>query len=223
MNDNRPAWERKLDRDLLREKIWKILGILALIGILFLLLYHIPLVTPYEKTFTGYELHYDRYESDPDMEHPTAAKESTVRFEGTLHRYLFQQDYFEGLIYIDDFKTVADPAHEKLNKIEFDYKRGKMSHSMFKLHLSWGVQIVRGTDAMIMSGYADFTKGQEFVCLEIMEPTGTNGWGSSGKYIVVPAESPEAAAELFHENIFQSWQIGRAEAEERAAKSKPEA
>lgn len=221
MNDNRPAWERKLDRDFARKKTGKILGILALAGILLLLLYHIPIITPYEETFTGYELHYDRYDSDPNMEHPTVAKESTVRFEGTLHRYLFQQDYFEGLIYVDDFSTVMDPEHGTLNQMRFEYKRGEMLHSMF-LHLSWGPQIKRETDSRIMGGYADFTEGQEFICLEIMEPTGPNGWRTCGKYIVAPAESSDTAAVKFHKKIFQMWQTDRAEAEKEQKKNKPE-
>ena len=224
MNDNHPAWERRLDRALVWKKVWCALGILALAGIVVLLLYHIPLVTDYNKTFTGYELHYDR-ETDPTFEHPEAVKEATVRFEGTLYRYLWQDDYFDGMVYFDDFTTTPNTRYVISDTTQIYYDSMKVWLSQVVNPL-WGAVIERGENERIYWAFVNFDPDNEGFAFDIStgaeHETGT-GWGMTDNYIVVPADSPEEAAELYHDRIWQMMQDDIAEAEKELAKTKPEA
>lgn len=221
MNDNRSAWERKLDRDFALKKVWIVLGLLALAGILLLLLYHIPVVTDYNKTFTGYELHYDP-ENDPTFENPDVAKESTVRFEGKLYRYLWQDDYFEGMVYFDDFTTSPNTRRviSDTTQIYFDSMKVWLADVVNPL---WGAEIERSEDERIYWAFVNFDLDNEVFAFNISRKhESRDGWGSTDKYIVVPAESPEEAAELYHERIWQMLQDDIAEAEKELAENKPE-
>lgn len=204
MNENKPAWERKLDRDFVWKKIWIVLMILGIAGILLLLAYHIPLVTDYDKTFTGYELHYDT-ESDPNFEEPAVHKESTVRFDGKLYRYLFKQDCFKGLVYVDDFSTSQITEYNMDDTVEIEFSKGNLT-------LSWmtslfGVKILRGTDERLLEAYAKFDRKNEFFCFSVFEQTRSGGWSSSTNYIIVPAGSPEDAEQSFRDNVIRKWNV----------------
>lgn len=217
MNDDRPAWERKLDRDFAWKKVWTAAGILMLLGILLLLSYHIPIVTDYHRTFTGWELHYDP-DTDPTFEHPEIAKESTVRFEGKLYRYLWKDDYFDGLVYFDDFTTSPNPKYKisETEKIYFSDKEVWLSDVTNPL---WGAVIERGGNERIYYAFVNFEKENEFFAFLIstVHENG-NGWSSGDKYIVIPAESPGIAAEKYQRNVRQMLLDDIAEAE----KAKPE-
>ena len=218
MNENQPAWERKLDREYIWKKVTAVLVILGIAGMLLLLLYHIPIVTNYNKTFTGYELHYDP-ETDPTYEKPEIAKESTVRFEGKLYRYIFQTDYFEGLIYFDDFTTLPNSKYSITDTTQILYSSNAVWLSNVVNPL-WGPEIKRDKDERIYWAFVNFDRENELFAFNIS--TGNeadNRWSLSDNYIVVPAETPENAVEMYHERIWQMLQDENAEADKYVQKN----
>lgn len=220
-NDNKSTWERKLDRDFVWKKVTAALVILGIVGILLLLAYHIPFVTDYGRTFTGYELHYAP-ETDPTYENPAVAKESTVRFEGKLYHYLWKDDYFDGLVYFDDFTTSPNPKYKisDTEKIYFSSKKVWFSNVTNPL---WGTVIARESEERIYEAYVNFNKNDEFFAFAVSVPDEAgNIWTLSDKYIVVPAETPEDAAQMYHERVWQMLQDDIAEVEKKLAKTKPE-
>ena len=185
---------------------WKLcLILIVFIGILLQLLYHIPIVTEYNQTFSGFELHYDS-DIDPTYEYPEVVKNSVVRFEGKLYRYLWKEDYFEGLVYFDDFTTSANPEYKisDTEKIYFANNDLWMSNVTNPL---WGTVIERGENERIYYAFVNFKKDSEFFAFLIstVHDDG-NGWSSGDKYIVVPAESSAEAAAKYHKNVWQKMQ-----------------
>lgn len=205
MNENRPAWERKLDREYIWKKVTAVLVILGIAGMLLLLLYHIPIVTDYNKTFTGYELHYNP-ETDPTYENPIVAKESTVRFEGKLYRYMFRTDYFDGLVYFDDFTTLPNSKYVISDTTQVFYSAKDVWLSAVVNPL-WGPEIKRGMNERIYWAFVNFDKDNELFAFNIsIGNEADGGWSLTDNYIVVPAETPEEAAEMYHERIWQMMQ-----------------
>ncbi|MBP3294761.1 MAG: hypothetical protein J6N32_13490 [Clostridia bacterium] len=209
MNDNRPAWERKLDRDFVWKKVWVVLGILTLAGILLLIAYHVPVVTDYNRTFNGYELHYDGDE-DKAGRNPAYVQEISVHLDGKLYRYLFQPDYFDGMISVGGFTTKQyNPPEALKDQVEYEtakiyFKRGEMDFSFFS-NTGWGIQLERGTEEKIICAYANVDRGNEFFCFDIMMPHEDGGWTSSGNYVIAPADSPEEAADEFYTRVWSVW------------------
>ncbi len=157
-----------------------------------------PLVTEYHRTFSGYELHY---EAETAFGAPSAAEPAEVRLDGTVKRYLFHPDVFEGELFISGFERVQDDwAVEYLERwpdsnlnirIESD---GKVTEQVLR-HTGLGGDFTRGEDEKIMRVWACLDREKEFFCLEIMRP----GRMTFGDYdcIVVPAEYETEADRLF--------------------------
>ena len=216
MNENRPAWERKVDREYIWKKVMAVLVILGIAVMLLLLLYHIPLVTDYNKTFTGYELHYDP-ETDPTYENPATVKGSKVRFEGKLYRYLFRTDYFDGLVYFDDFTTLPNSKYVISDTTQIFYSANDVWLSAVVNPL-WGPEIKRGKNERICWAFVNFDRKNEIFAFNIsIGDEADNSWSLSDNYIVVPAETPEEAAEMYHERIWQMMQDDIAKAEKEQA------
>lgn len=217
MNNNRTARERKTDRDFTLKNAMSVLAILVIAGMLLLLLYHIPIITDYNKTFTGYELHYNP-ETDLTYENPIAAKESTVRFEGKLYRYMFRSDYFDGMVYFDDFTTSPNPKYDitDTTQIFFSSKEVWLSDVVNPL---WGAEIERSKNERIYWAFVNFDRKNELFAFNIsIGNEADSGWSLTDNYIVVPAETPEEAAEMYHERIWQKLQDDIAKAEKERAK-----
>lgn len=207
--------------EVVMQKLKKPFIFLLVLGVLLVIAYNVPVITNYNKTFTGYELHYDP-ESDPTYENPDVAKESTVRFEGKLYRYLWKDDYFDGLVYFDDFTTSPNPKYRisETEKIYFSSKKVWLSDVTNPL---WGAVMARGIEERIYYAFVNFDKNDEFFAFAVSMPNeARDGWTLSDKYIVVPAETPEDAARLYHHRVWQMLQDDIAEAEKKLAKLKPE-
>lgn len=163
-----------------------------------------PLVTPYHRTFSGSELHY---ESETGFDSLAAWEEAavTVILDGKITRYLFKPDVFEGELFISGFERVQDDwAAEYLERwpdanldirIESD---GKVTEQVIG-NTGLGGDFTRGENETIQHIWARLDRGREFFCFEITRP----GKMTFGDYdcIVAPAGYPLKADKLFRELV----------------------
>lgn len=192
------------DLELWLRKHWKLCLVIAAVVIAAVVVCTQPLVTEYHRTFSGYELHY---EPEAGLSAPSSAEPAEVRLDGTVRRYLFRPDVFEGELFISGFERVQDDwAVEYLERwpdsnlnirIESD---GKVTEQVLR-HTGLGGDFTRGEEEKIMRVWACLDRGKEFFCLEIMRP----GIMTFGDYdcIIVPAEYETEA-----DRLFRTWVLG---------------
>lgn len=193
------------DLELWLRKHWKLCLILTAVGIAAMIVCTQPLVTEYHRTFTGYELHFDS-EAEYAYHNAGETESKTVILDGTIIRYLFKPDVFEGDLFISGFERVQDdwaveylerwPDANTSIRIESD---GEVTEQVLR-HTGLGGDFTRGENEKIMRVWACLDRGNEFFCFEIFEPNTTMSFGEFD-CIIVPAQFPERADKKFRELV----------------------
>lgn len=204
-------------------KHWKLCLLLAVVIIAAVIVCTQPLTTEYHRTFSGYELHFDS-EAEFAYHHAEETQSAMIILDGTITRYLFKPDVFEGDLFINGFEQVQDEwAVEYLerwpdtNTSVFIRSDGEVTEQMID-NLALSGDFIRGEDEKIMRVWANLDWGNEFFCFEIFEPNTTMTFGEFD-CIIAPAPFPERADKKFREfvlaDLLEFWESVNSEWERR--------
>ena len=180
-------------------------------------------------TYTGYEITFSEdvwtMASDAVLAHPentpigeldaslfpqaVEAKPIEFCFDGWKIDYLFRSDIFEGHILSDGFAA-------------YDEFRGhqKFDDAVYRMELpgiilpTTAVTAPRRTDGSAMLDYSylaeNFGKDDGCMIFPLLKYSGTDAfgtsWHSDNTYIILGADSPEEASEIFWDKLWRSWQ-----------------
>lgn len=202
------------DLELWLRKHWKLCLILAAAAAAVIIVCTQPLTTEYHRTFSGYELHFES-EAEYAYHNADETQSTLIILDGTITRYLFKPDVFEGELFISGFDQVrGDWATEYLerwpdaNTSVFIRSDGEVTEQIID-NLGMSGDFVRGENEKIMRVWACLDRGKEFFCFEIFEPNTTMFFGEFD-CIIAPAQFPERADKKFREfvldDLLEFWE-----------------
>lgn len=194
------------DAELWLWKHWKLCLLIAVCIIAAVLVCTQPLVTKYDRTFSGYELEYDSTVI-ADFAAPAAAQPASIHLEGKLYRYLLKPDRFEGIMTVDGFPyRMREDLDEAWWKYETDIVQFEISNDWtdsIRLRTGPAMEYRRGEESL-NDMHASLKRGREFFYLHIWE-NGRIAYGDE-HFIIAPAETAEDAHELFIGSVWTMWQ-----------------
>lgn len=216
-------WERRYGWELAFGKIFSFIGrhrrwfvglLILLIG--FVIASNVCLLKDYNRTFTGYRIARNpdtgRYEKYPDNGEPV-----TLTLDGTLHRYLFRTDYYDGKIIVDGFEPVwrwDSLTPQYTDQFSFQYGITPQKNYRFSFIESYRYFMVLEDEhgSQLEAVYAQLGGKDDFLCIFISNKEVREGYEDFNyvinEYFIFPAESPEEATELFEERVAVKWQKG---------------
>ena len=210
-------WERRYGWELAFGKIfgfirrhrrWFVGALILLIG--FVIASNVCLLKDYNRTFTGYRIarnpdtgRYDYYPNNGPV---------TLTLDGTLHRYLFRTDYYDGKIIVDGFEPVwrwDSLTPQYTDQFNFQYgftPQGNYRYSPIQSFRNFMV-LEDEHGSQLHSIYAQFASRDDFVCIVIDNEEIRAGYEyPTNEYFIFPAATPEEATELFEQRIAVIWQ-----------------
>ena len=232
-------WGKKYDRTLFWGKVLR--RVILPLGFLILIalgLYYIPYTEDIYVMYQGYEITYagdvwqkaaavmeENSETDPthadvsEFPDPVESADTVIRLNGTVYRYLFREDYFEGSIESDRY-PLDDTAFYMPQTLSADELRKR--YNRFRMPLDGGVlsplvRLIYPTCAetgeslhfvypfgSIGSGKETliFAVGQTEIDLDCVAPDVTD----QNTFLVFPACSPEDASYRFWDCLWRKLQ-----------------
>lgn len=212
-------WERKYGWELAvgkifgfirRHKRWFI-TLLCLV-LVYLILANACFVKQFSRTYTGYRIAKNpetgRYDYYPNDGEPV-----TLTLDGTLHRYLFRVDYYDGKFIVDGFEPewfwpTLTPQYSDEFRFQYGFIQGNYRYSSILSYRNF-MELADEHSSTLDFIYAQLGGRDDFICIVIDNEEIREGYEYAvNEYFIFPASSPEEAAVLFEERIAVRWQKG---------------
>lgn len=157
---------------------------------------------PVDRIYEGYRLTYkERYTRDSL---PTASEPVTVQFSGTLYRYLTlrnlkdnweNRDYFIGMLIVDGAMLEIAENHPRYpsSSIRFEWGEKENVHDLFSGDQNY-CRFVDHTGAEFHQINARFREDAPYIRI-----------ATSNEVIILPASTPEEAAQMYWDEEMHSW------------------
>lgn len=175
--------------------------LLILYGAVYVLAYT-PIEVPVDRIYTGYRLTYDEpYHMDSQ---PTASEPVTIQFSGTLHRYLIprnlkenweNRDYFIGMLTVDGkmLEILENNPRYPSSAIRFEWGEKENVHDLFSGD-QYYCRFVDHTGSEFHQINARFRENDPYIRI-----------ATSNEVIILPASTPEEAAQMYWDEEMHSW------------------
>ena len=163
-----------------------------------------PIEIPIDQIYEGYRLtYYGTYYADRENL-PLSSEPVTVQFSGTLRRYLIprnlkdhweNRDYFIGMLIVDGAMLEIRENHPRYpsSAIRFEWGEKENVHDLF-------------SGDQYYCSFADHN-GAEFhqINARFREDDPYIRIATSNEVIILPASSPEEAAQMYRDEELSSW------------------
>ncbi len=229
-------WEQSYDTALKLDKIkhfwlypvgrFVVLPLLCL-AVVGCFLYFVGWRSKVDITYTGYEITFSddvwdeidaKLNALPDGAKPqemdvsdfpqaVESEDINIRFDGVKINYLFKPDCFEGYILPPGF-GFYDRFSQTWSDKWIKY-RSELPGHLLPLNPSLAYPTRTDDRAMIIYSYLteDFGEKDGIIVFPLMEPQEDgNGYSSSNTYIILGADSPEEASQIFWDQLWRQWQ-----------------